>query len=345
MATTTRRTISRLGVDYVPVAPPKWIAAVSTSESDSDFGADFDPIGASHSSKPSTAPLTKVVGVSRHGGGVCVYCKKPGHIIDACPIVKCRRCKHTGHTERVCKVKERCDKCGGYGHGREAECTRCLKHGHLAGECTLPECDVCGKLGHTTESCRLNLHCEKCDRDGHSEDKCWLCDKCGKHGHLAEVCVVPQCGECGKFGHATDVCWYCTFCSVYGHRTEDCFAAKNHQKVVSGATASSRCAKCGGKHSSDKCFANIQCKLCYRKGHSSETCRSDQWCTWCGVEDNHTGLDPADHFTGECPQLSEHQCTFCGAGTEDSDGEVEPGHLAVVCTSPHNARRVGMTLQ
>lgn len=162
----------------------------------------------------------------------CVFCKKDGHIINECLIVFCRRCGKQGHTDRVCKAKEKCEKCGKFGHSLDAECTRCKKHGHIAAECTLPKCTYCGKIGHVKESCLDLLYCEECDRTGHTVDTCWVCTRCEKRGHLAEYCTLPECDKCGKVGHSGDICWYCTFCSVHGHRTEDCFAAKNYKTMI-----------------------------------------------------------------------------------------------------------------
>lgn len=37
-------------------------------------------------------------------GKMCYYCKKPGHLISACPDVTCRRCGEKGHTDKVCQT-------------------------------------------------------------------------------------------------------------------------------------------------------------------------------------------------------------------------------------------------
>lgn len=83
----------------------------------------------------------------------------------------------------------------------------------------LPQVRQCNNMtGNTGKP-----HCNKCNKDGHADEQCWLdsiCTNCGKKGHIARYCkggtskkVFPgkkgyrsECGRCGSTAHKSEDC-------------------------------------------------------------------------------------------------------------------------------------------
>lgn len=122
----------------------------------------------------------------------CHYHKaNVGHSIDHCPDVRCRTCRASGHTDRVCEAKP-CEACNKYGHVLEACFSRMT-------------CEKCGVTGHPTEKCfgpreapQKTLWCSYHKVEGeHSTSRCpdlqdWECENCGEKGHFFKNCRNPH---------------------------------------------------------------------------------------------------------------------------------------------------------
>lgn len=74
-----------------------------------------------------------------------------------------------------------------------------------------PDCGVCGRRGHTENTCRAR-YCNYCGKLGHTEDVCWAwqrtyCDHCGSRGHTTDQCRRSiTCEYCSRRGHDTNNC-------------------------------------------------------------------------------------------------------------------------------------------
>ena len=100
----------------------------------------------------------------------------------------CRYCKRGGHSVADCRlVKMTCTKCGGKAHFADT----CKKQGvpHSA------TCDFCGKIGHSGNVCWKKVQCTSCGRWGHNDKVCWnntQCVNCKKMGHPEKHCPEKQ---------------------------------------------------------------------------------------------------------------------------------------------------------
>lgn len=104
----------------------------------------------------------------------------------------CRRCKKTGHFERMCpeEAKTKCTFCMGpheMDRCTQIVCFGCYKTGHRAKDCFAPKAQVCyrcGKKGHKREDCGM-LMLKETHRDKKGTEKETKCLKCHKFGHIA----------------------------------------------------------------------------------------------------------------------------------------------------------------
>ena len=74
---------------------------------------------------------------------------------------------------------------------------------------TPQHCTVCGKPGHTENSCLNKATCPKCNSSGHTMSYCKLnkplCQKCGQSGHLTMECR-SRCRLCNALAQNAVMC-------------------------------------------------------------------------------------------------------------------------------------------
>nr|CCA17617.1 conserved hypothetical protein [Albugo laibachii Nc14] len=186
---------------------------------------------------------------------------------------KCFNCGQTGHLSNACtntKLLKPCYFCGISGHNSYAcprtPCGSCLQIGHITSRCSnrsiqLNNCKVCGRIGHTEESCQLKskdvkaIKCMVCMKTGHSHctplpqpsDRRLFCPNCAGN-HRLKRCrnqregirlsdVIPsfsssnvKCFLCNHMGHIAAECSHrkstrdgaCFRCDDYGHMANAC---------------------------------------------------------------------------------------------------------------------------
>ncbi|EME46012.1 hypothetical protein DOTSEDRAFT_51603 [Dothistroma septosporum NZE10] len=124
-------------------------------------------------------------------------------------IIYCMCCGDRGHQARTCPTR-RCSHCGVRDqHASHAcptyrKCTRCLRRGHDASNCTHPQpliirndtCDICDESGHVEEECAklwhtsLNPPMKDIDRKPEHEmlKVCYNCGESSYDGHWGDDC-------------------------------------------------------------------------------------------------------------------------------------------------------------
>ena len=121
------------------------------------------------------------------------------------PPTICDWCGHYGHTEDVCRKKQR----------EETGCGRCGAVGHTPADCQhyLSVCELCGKTGHLAKVCRsAPAHNAKAapavSQDAQKpipglDPNGWRCNKgtC----HAFNTAAQKNCGVCNKARPADDV--------------------------------------------------------------------------------------------------------------------------------------------
>ena len=71
--------------------------------------------------------------------------------------------------------------------------------------------------------------CKKCNKDGHTDEQCWIdrtCGKCGKKGHVPKYCKEAKMGPDPKGYRST-----CTRCGSSAHKTDECPMYK-HERLM-----------------------------------------------------------------------------------------------------------------
>jgi len=136
------------------------------------------------------------------------------------PKNRCFKCGNFGHTGVNCERRRRDgsnadSNLGSEGQYEEQKCWQCGCLGHLAVHCTRKKaiCFSCGEYGHKQKFCKSPM------------SHCW---NCGEKGHIKRDCTVKEdrgmCFNCHEVGHHSRNCTNrkCHLCQVVGHVMKDC---------------------------------------------------------------------------------------------------------------------------